>query len=274
MTFYEENIVNTYGDSGRLWLSKLSHLIHEMSQQWNLRDLQPVDDLTYNYVLMGFQKQTPIVLKLILDSIRLKKEAHALTIFASHAGVSLYAQADHALLIERALPGQTLESYGYRPEKALSILCDVMKKLHQVSTPDKSLFPHIKDLITILDQNWDMPSHYLKKAITLRDQLLQTSDTPVLLHGDLSYRNVLLKGQEWHVIDPQGIMGYPLNEIGPFVLNPLPDTQYIANYFGFNIQEVRQWYFIHLILNICWSIRDNENPNYFLDLAEQFYENV
>ena len=53
------------------------------------------------------------------------------------------------------------------------------------------------------------------------------------------------------VIDPKGVIGYPINEVWAFIIDIEKDTEFIANYFKFNLQEVRNWYFIQLILAIC-----------------------
>lgn len=41
-----------------------------------------------------------------------------------------------------------------------------------------------------LDKDWAIHDAYLKKSRKLRDQLLQTSEADVFLHGDLHHDNI------------------------------------------------------------------------------------
>jgi streptomycin 6-kinase len=43
--------------------------------------------------------------------------------------------------------------------------------------------------------------------------LAKMSALPVLLHGDLHQDNILSQGDDWLVIDPKGVIGFPINEI-------------------------------------------------------------
>lgn len=57
-----------YGVKGKQWLTNLPLLIAQLKIDYGLSHLKPVNNLTYNYVLSGFQGVQPIVLKLGLDS--------------------------------------------------------------------------------------------------------------------------------------------------------------------------------------------------------------
>ena len=76
---------------------------------------------------------------------------------------------------------------------------------------------------------------------------------------------------DWIVIDPKGVIGPSIFETWAFVIDIEKDTQFIANFFDFNLQDVRDWYFIHLILATCWNLEDNIDDNLFLGLAQKAY---
>lgn len=38
-----------------------------------------------------------------------------------------------------------------------------------------------------------------------------------------------------------------------------------------DLQELRQWCYIHLVLAACWNIEDNIDPTKFIKIAEKFY---
>ena len=77
----------------------------------DLRDLKEVPNLTYNYVLSGFQDGNHIILKLGLDNEGLKQEAFAIKCFAGCGAVKVLAEDEGMLLLERAVPGTSLKDY-------------------------------------------------------------------------------------------------------------------------------------------------------------------
>lgn len=127
------------------------------------------------------------------------------------------------LLLERADPGVSLRSYF--PEKdndAIQITCECLKRLHPAPIPSDHHFPYINDWLIALDKNLSIPADYLHKARKLRDELIATSATPALLHGDLHHDNILQNSNDWVVIDPKGVIGEPAYEVAAFIRNPIP----------------------------------------------------
>lgn len=258
------NIIGIYGETGQRWLDGLAEQIQELEKLWGLTDLTPYDNLSYNYVLSGLQEDKSIVLKLSLDVAGLEREAQALKAFAGYGAVSLLDQLPHALLLQRALPGKCLKG---NPE-ALQIACRVIEDLHKAPPPPQGCFPHIKEWLAALDNEWEIPKELLIKARKLKNQLLENPGSQVLLHGDLHQENILSNGKEWLVIDPKGVIGYPINEIWACVEDPSFDLDHISNYFHFPRDEVVKWYYVHLVLAATWQVEDNLDPTLFLNLAE------
>ncbi|MDF3047212.1 MAG: uncharacterized protein K0R73_330 [Candidatus Midichloriaceae bacterium] len=253
---------------------------------------------TYNYVMSGFQKGNPVILKLGLDSEAVKIEAFALKCFAGYGAVKVLATNENALLLEQAIPGTSLKKYF--PDKdieAVQIACKIMKKLHHAKIPDyhpsllqsgggANNFPHIKDWLSALDKDWDLPSHYLQKARKLRDQLLQTAEQDILLHGDLHHDNILQNGDDWMVIDPKGVIGKPAYEITAFIRNPIPDllskqnaikiiqNRIIAFSDILNIPKSRiaDWCFVGAVLSWTWAIQGNLDTKYWKQITKVFDE--
>ncbi len=271
----QSNIINIYGEQGKAWLDALPQLVAATSSRLGLRDLKEVTNLTYNYVLSGFQGDNPVILKLGLDHDALTREAFALKCFAGYGAVHVLAEDNGILLLERVMPGISLKSYFPNQEhESIEIACKVMTKLHQASIPKHHNFPHITDWLTALDKDWAIPDAYLKKARKLRDQLLQTAKPDVFLHGDLHHDNILQNDETWVVIDPKGVVGSPINEVWAFVMDIERDIPFIAQYFNFSTQDVFNWYFVHIILAVCWNLEDNIDASLFLKLAKKAYEYV
>ncbi len=246
---------------------------NKIAAQWKLSDLKPV---MHNYVLSGFQGGQPIILKLSDDIQGLKQEARALEAFAGYGAVRVLAQQDGALLLERAVSGISLKSYfPHKDHEAIQIACDAMQKLHQAPLPTE--FPNIRDWLAGLDKDWDIPLGYLEKARYLRDQLLQTSAKPVLLHGDLHHDNILQNGSGWLVIDPKGVVGEPAYEVAAFIRNPMPELldqpdaasiikqriSAFARILDLDPARIKNWCFVQAILSWVWALEDGIDVEYF-----------
>ncbi len=117
MNSFQCNILSIYGEKGKAWLDELPRLVSATASRLGLHDLKEVTDLTYNYVLSGFQGDKRIVLKLGLDNAGLKREALALKSFAGCGAVKVWAEDEGILLLERAVPGTSLKDSFPSKEK-------------------------------------------------------------------------------------------------------------------------------------------------------------
>ncbi len=283
MTTFHSNIVSIYGEKGEAWLTELPELVSAISLRLDLRDLKEVKNLTYNYVLSGLQGDNAIILKLGLDHEALTREAFALKCFAGHGVVKVLAEDKGMLLLERVVPGISLKSYFRTNEnESIEIACRVMKKLHQASIPKHHHFPHITDWLKAFDKDWSIPDVYLKKAREIRDQLLQTAEPDVLLHGDLHHDNILQTANNWVVIDPKGVIGEPAYEVAAFIRNPIPELLNHADapniilnritrfseLFELPSQRILDWCFVQAVLAWIWALEDGCDTGYWERLVE------
>ena len=272
MNAFENNIMSIYGKKGEEWLANLPSHVRQYEALWDLCQLKPFDNLSLNYVVSGYQKEKPIVLKLSLDALSLNKEAMALQAFTGYGAVAVLGYEDDALLLQRAVPGNVLKTkFPEGSKKGIEIACNVIEKLRLAQIPSGNSFPHITELLATLDKEWNIPKDHLRRARKLKQELLQNQDSQVLLHGDLHQDNILSDGKEWLVIDPKGVIGFPINEVWACVEDPNHDLVYISKYFNFKLDDVVAWYYVHLILAACWCVEDNLNPKRFLDLAQSVY---
>lgn len=282
---FQSNILNIYGDKGKVWLAELPAIVSAISSRLGLCDLKEVTNLSYNYVLSGFQGDNHIILKLGLDHKTLAREAFALRCFAGYGTVKVLAEDDGMLLLERAVPGTSLKSYFPTNEnESIEIACGVMQKLHQANIPVTHNFPHIKDWLAALDKDWAIPDAYLKKARKIQDQLLQTSETDIFLHGDLHHDNILQNGNDWAVIDPKGVIGEPAYEVAAFIRNPIPELLNHADAPNIILNRITRfsealklserriidWCFVQAVLAWVWALEDSCDTTYFEQLTKIF----
>lgn len=285
MKTFEQNIIHLYGEKGKQWLDSLPKLITQVKVAYGLSDLKPVNNLSYNYVLSGFQGSEPIILKLSLDIDGLRREAVALMALKGFGVVKILSENAGLLLLERATPGVSLKSYfPEKDDEAIHITVNVIKRLHNALVSSSHAFPHIRDWLEALDGDLKIPAKTLEKARQLRSQLLETSKSYVLLHGDLHHNNILQNGDGWVVIDPKGVMGEPAYEIAAFIRNPMPEllnhsdaaniihnriTRF-AKFLELPSERILKWCFVQVVLAWIWAIEDGCDDAYFKNLTELF----
>ncbi|KIC70677.1 hypothetical protein DB44_GQ00020 [Candidatus Protochlamydia amoebophila] len=124
--------------------------IEELKSAWELSELKPLSNLSYSYVLGGFQVCTPIILKLSPDYEQIKKRA--LDVFKGFRAVSVLGRKGGVLLLGRAMPGALLKN-SHSKESRIEIACKVMNRLHQTPLPIKGRFPASKNGLSQLTKN-------------------------------------------------------------------------------------------------------------------------
>ncbi len=278
MMLFKSNIINLYGEKGKQWLDDLPELVKQISLRLGLRDLKEVNNLSYNYVLSGFQGSKPIILKLGLDIDGFKREAAALMAFSELGAVQVLIENNGLLLLECAVPGVSLKSYfPENDDEAIHITANIIKRLHKAPISRVHAFPRIEDWLAALDNDLKIPAQYLQKAKKLRDHLLKTSAKEALLHGDLHHDNILQHGDDWVVIDPKGVIGEAAYEVAAFIRNPIPELLAhdnapniihnriirLAELLELSERRIIDWCFVQAVLAWVWAIEDNCDTDYF-----------
>jgi len=290
---FEKNILNLYGQQGQAWLDNLPRLTETLTKKWGLSDVQVLPNLSYNYVASCVQGNRPTVLKIGFNKHEVLSEMHALKLFAGNGCVALlHADAEQgALLLQRIVPGTSLKTLPPEQDRhAAEITSQVIKKLQHQSArnPQQEGVPRVENWLTTLDKNWDLPQQHLVKARALKNHLLATTTHTVVLHGDLHNDNILSCGDnEWLAIDPKGVIGDQVYEVGAAIYNPIPEAvdrntakkimrdriDICAESLGFDRQRIVDWAFVQVVLRSCWALEDNiqdkrDDTAYFLKMAE------
>ncbi len=276
-----DNILNIYGERGKVWLDQLPLMIERIASKYHLSELTPLENLSYNYVIKGLQNDKPIILKLSLDINGLKREINALRAFQGYGAVSVLEEEDGMLILERVLPGHSLKSYFLgKDDEAVKIVCDIIKRLHQA--PIAVVDYHIPKLpINTFHENL---KPYLYKALALEADLLKSPGPSVLLHGDLHHDNIIRNGNSWVVIDPKGYIGDSAYEVAAFIRNPIPDLlQYknateminnrirlFAEHLDLSEERIAKWCYIGSMQAWIWAVEDNGDARYFEELVQVF----
>lgn len=262
---FAQNIINIYGDKGRQWLIDLPKIVAEIAKEWRLADIREIGNLSINYVVSCVQDFSQVILKLSLDEDLINREYTALKALANYGAVDILNHKSKTLLLKKLSPGVSLKSYlPDRKEEALKIACEVAKKLHQAPLNHNIKLPTIEERFATLDKDWPIEQNYLALARKFRDEIFSKYQIRKVLHGDLHLDNILSDGDSWKVIDPHGVIGFPINEVWSFAQDANEDLPLIANYFEFDLDHVRKCYFMHTLLSAVWALEDNMDPKPWL----------
>jgi streptomycin 6-kinase len=289
MDKFTQNIMNMLGETGKGWLTSLPNTMEFLSAQWKLKNLIPVDNMTFNYVVKAItDTNRPVILKISADEKSISDEIQALKYFDGRGSVQLIAHNEkyHALLLQQAVPGITLKSlYSSRMEYVMDCYIGTMEKLHNRNLPRQHNYRHIHDWLTAIDKltSHDCPPYLIKKAIALKKELLASITIEIFLHGDLHHDNILKDEEYWLAIDPKGVVGEPEFEIAAFdfmYVKELANMDDVNNIFEarinllaqkaqLNPQRIKDWIFVRLILMVAWHVEDNGDPKWAIKLAEK-----
>lgn len=265
------------------WLKKLPELISYCIKRWNLTHTMPAQNMSYNYILFAKQGNKDIVLKLCWDKPTFQREFYALQAYkSSNACVAVLDRClmRKALLLERIHPGLPLsELFPTHEQKCHEVFCNILPKLQAGSFDDK----HFKPVETVLEKLFthdygfmsDAELDHIRNTATY---LLQTTTHKVLLHGDLHHDNIISSGDSWLAIDPQGFIGDPNYDTGPFMRNPIEKVSdydvfketlsaradYLSKALGFDKKRIFAWSFVQAGLAACWDFEDHGKPDRWL----------
>lgn len=271
MDIFEQNVIRSWGDTGRAWLKALPVIIKHLTHYWDLSKLEPVKNLSYNYVMLGYQGATPIVLKISCDPKELKNEHIALTTYNGNNCIRLLASNDeyNALLLEQAIPGTTLVPFFPNCDnEALEHTSSIMKQLHETALPENLQLPSLKDWFKCLfNPHPALNTYHIRKAQEIVLNLLATQEKIVLLHGDLHHENILLSSRGWLAIDPKGILGDPAYEPCSFMKNPTPEVlkqkelilyrlARFSELLSLDKERIYAWLYVQSVLDACWAMEE------------------
>lgn len=285
MEEFKQNIISIYGSVGRQWLDALPYIISKIAEKYNLANLSPVNNMSFNYVASGYQNNKPIILKIGPDSKAFAKEATCLKAFAHSSAAKVIADDVGMIIMQRAVPGTTLKHYFSASEtQATEALCSIIKELHFANVPKNHNFYYVNELLKTLDKELDIPNEILSKARLLRDELLNSTKKEVLLHGDLHHDNILKNGDGWLVIDPKGFIGDPAFELAAYLCNPIPELlqednareiiasriKLLAEQLDIPEQRITDWLYVKSVLCWAWSLDDNLDSGYWVKFLEMY----
>ncbi len=264
-----DTIRKAFKEDGEKFLAVLPALVDEFSERWGLTDVQPVPNLSFNFVAFakhpypsGTMSTTPpqshgsalgeVILKMGVPNNELRSEIAALKLFNGNGACQLLESDEErgVFLLERLNPGTMLAELEDDDERT-HIAVDVMQRLWRIA-PEKNNFIQLSDwfdeLKTVRPKfdggTGPFPKELFERVESFLPELFADEDVK-LIHGDFHHFNILKSERGWLIIDPKGVIGPAGYEVGPLMINPwnsLSDGIRPALSWteGFNVQTERR----------------------------------
>jgi streptomycin 6-kinase len=262
---------------GAEWLASLPARIAESECQWQIRVTTPFE-LSYSYVTAARTAcGDDVVVKVAVPNRELRCEIAALQLYDGGAAVRLLdSDAERGLLLlERLMPGEKVSSLQ-DDEQATRIAAGLMRELWR-PLPANHSFPTLADWAVGLRRlrqkfgggTGPFALRLVETAESLLDELLESSEPPVLLHGDLHHLNILSsRRRPWVAIDPKGVAGERAYEPAALLENPEPSRhlnlavqrrriEVLAEELGLDPQRIAKWGAAHAVLSAWWNYEDS-----------------
>jgi streptomycin 6-kinase len=278
-----------YNKRDQVWLAKLPALLERLATQWSLTLGAHYPNIEINYVAPAQRRAvTACVLKVSRFVDETRNEIAALQLWNGEGAARLLdADPDAgALLIERLEPGGMLVEVAETNDDASTrIAADMLSRLwrpapevHDLRLLESWCEAYDRNRKALARGDREFPADLFQRADSLRRELLASTGTPMVLHGDMHHYNVLRSQRaEWLAIDPKGLAGDPCFDVCQFLRNPhdMPAEvnrrrlDIFCATLGLNRSRVKDWCFVHAMLDACWDYEDGNSWDHQIAYAKE-----
>gem|GEM_PF-235032 len=264
-------------------LNEDSEQLDYVTPKWRLSDFQKVEYDSINVLFTCLSAcHGPSVLKIGYGVTETEREYSVLKTYQASLFFCKIYEADlknGVMLLERIVPGTTLREESSLNQR-LDVFCQVFEGLH-VKPLVGDVYPTYLELvnkaITYMKQceNGEELVDYILHAGQLCRELSGYYPGEFLLHGDLHHDNILLDSDgTYRIIDPKGVIGDPVFDIGRFIVNEF--DQVLDAEFDKKFNEIietlseklkipkgdlYQLVYIEICLMQSWYVEDGKEPD-------------
>lgn len=206
------------------WLDDLDSIVIELGHRWGFTPLRVFPDATEALVLeVGLADGTPAVLKVMIPRSELIDLEVDFLRLVDGDGTPLLYEVDvgrGAFLMERL--GDSMADTGLDLDQRLVILAHCARRVwrpapaHFMSGLEKA-----RRLTTQIEDTWERfgrpcSKHAIDHAIGCAASRIAAHDDSrsVLVHGDVHQWNALRRGEEYVLVDPDGLRAEPEYDLG------------------------------------------------------------
>lgn len=276
---YEQKIIKIFGKYGHDFLNNIDNIIQKNSKIYNLTDFKVVNNLTYNLVMTAFSKKYgDVIVKIGLPDKESIQEIIALNIFNGHFACKCYEHnfEDCFYILERLKPASNLLEIKDK-DKRIEIFCDLVKQLPvKFDTNLKINLPNFREKLNVAFSKARKDAESYKEIIDLIEiadeeykKIENLGLDKYVLHGDLHHGNIVLHNNQYKAIDPHGVIGENILEIGCFIENEIwlfdksvenikDVIKKVATNMNASEKDIAQATFIRMVLSAAWSAEEKE----------------
>jgi streptomycin 6-kinase len=282
------NVTDAFGEKGKKWLAKLPNIIQNLAEMWQLEEIKPVDNLSWNYVATAICGNEEVVLKISFQQDLIYDEMRCLKLWNGNGAIKLlyYNSQYNTMLLQKAIPGTSLKYTDLSFEEKAIIHANIAFRLKQ-NKAIKEKFTHVSKWLEAIDRLKDsgVKPEIIKLAKEIRSQIMNIKLEEYLCHSDLHLDNILQHDENWFAIDPKGIIGPKEFEIAAFDIiekNEMGDDNLqekilqrvtiLAALSEVKVQHLVNWYFLRCMMSVQWFIEDRGDPDFSIKLSEKFYQ--
>ena len=208
---------------GARWAEQLPTEIARACSDWGLRLLRVLPGTSTAYVAEVQREDGSVaVLKIAHPSI--EAEGAALRAYGGIDAIECFSEADHALLLERCLPGTPLRALGDE-DQIFEVTLDLLDRLWKFDPPVgiPLLADHGARLVvhgrSVLERLPELRRSVLGEGIDALEELSTSFEETTLLHGDLHPGNILSSVRSPYLAtDPKPLVGDRAYEIVPLLI--------------------------------------------------------
>jgi streptomycin 6-kinase len=248
--------------------------IDDLIRKWKLT-VEETSETETSFIAFGTRGHQPVVLKVVKSHGEEWRSGEVLRAFRGRAVVQVLEYVDGAVLLERAVPGESLVRMAIdgHDEEATAILADVIRRMAGCVPP--AGWATVQDWGRGFDRylatgDLRIPRDLLEDARRCHADLTASQRETRLLHGDLHHYNVLRDaGRGWLAIDPKGVAGEIEYEVGAMLRNPIenPDLltssrtitrrlSCLSRELDLDVQRALRWAFAQAVLSAIWEVED------------------
>jgi streptomycin 6-kinase len=267
------------GNAWADWVDRLPSLVADLLTEWQLSvDGAPLHGFCALVLPVRTDGAARAVLKIGFDGDEeTRHEALALRHWNGRGAVRLL-RADprrRAMLLERIGPGDLRALHDLA---ACAVVGGLYRSLHIPAPPQlaplSGFVGRWLDDLAALGRDALLPRRLVDQAVSLGRDLLAGgagAPSPVIVHGDLHYENVLgAERAPWLAIDPQPMAGDPHYEPAPMLWDRWPELDHdrgvrdgirrrlhtLCACAGLDPDRARDWVVVRSMTDAGWSIAD------------------
>jgi streptomycin 6-kinase len=250
------------GVGAQEWLDDLPDLVASLSSKWSLTVGRPYDDATEAFVAEAtLDDGMPAVLKLLVprdgDAAR-----HEITVLRLVDGVGcvqlLHSDVERGVLLLERL-GPSLSALGLPIGRRHEILCTVAERVWRAA-PDSGLptgAQQARWLAGNITRSWedlDRPcsERAIAHAVACAERRIEAHDDEraCLVHGDVHEWNTMQTGDDFKLVDPDGLLAEPEYDLGIIMRedprqlvdgDPRARARWLADRTGLDAQAIWEW---------------------------------